>query len=112
MQDGIHPLYVSSLLGHAEVVDTLLKNGADPNLTTKVQSLYKCCDINPWHTYTVRITIVASYVCMLLVFYHHAHLDHAHLDPEIYIDTYEITYNPGFCFKMLRSEATYIICFP
>ena len=38
MQDGVHPLYVSSLLGHAEVVDTLLKNGADPNLTTKVQS--------------------------------------------------------------------------
>lgn len=36
MQDGISPLYAASKEGHAEVVDTLLKSGADPNLVTMV----------------------------------------------------------------------------
>ena len=35
-QDGISPLYVASQEGQTEVVDSLLKNGADPNHTTMV----------------------------------------------------------------------------
>jgi len=37
MQDGSTPLYVSCAKGHTEVVGTLVKGGADPNLGTKVQ---------------------------------------------------------------------------
>ena len=35
-QDGLSALYYASREGHNEVVDTLLKRGADPNLATKV----------------------------------------------------------------------------
>ena len=35
-QDGLSALYYASREGHNEVVDTLLKMGADPNLATKV----------------------------------------------------------------------------
>ena len=35
-QDGASPLHAASEEGHTEVVDTLLKSGADPNLATTV----------------------------------------------------------------------------
>ena len=35
-QDGYTPLYLASEEDHPEVVDILLKNGADPNLATEV----------------------------------------------------------------------------
>ena len=37
LQNGGSPLYVASQEGHTEIVNTLLKNGADPNQATKVQ---------------------------------------------------------------------------
>lgn len=39
IQSGISPLYEASQEGHPEVVDILLKNGADPNLATPVWRL-------------------------------------------------------------------------
>ena len=39
MQDGFSPLYVASGVGHTDVVDTLLKNGADPNFSSTVCTL-------------------------------------------------------------------------
>lgn len=36
IQNGFSPLYSASEKGHTEVVDILLKHGADPNLATKV----------------------------------------------------------------------------
>lgn len=36
LQDGLSPLYAASHEDHIEVVNILLKNGADPNLATKV----------------------------------------------------------------------------
>lgn len=36
VQDGASPLHIASQEGEAEVVDTLLKNGADPNVVMKV----------------------------------------------------------------------------
>jgi len=38
-QNGISPLYVASQEGQTEVVDSLLKNGADPNHTTTVWNI-------------------------------------------------------------------------
>ena len=38
-QNGLSPLYVASENGYNEVVDTLLKHGADPNLATMVCGL-------------------------------------------------------------------------
>ena len=38
-QVGISPLYVASEFGHTEVVDALLKNGADPNQAATVMRL-------------------------------------------------------------------------
>lgn len=35
-QNGASPLHAASEEGHTEVVHTLLKSGADPNLPTKV----------------------------------------------------------------------------
>ena len=36
IQDGISTLYAASEGGHADIVDMLLKGGADPNVATKV----------------------------------------------------------------------------
>lgn len=36
VQSGFSPLYAACEKDHSEVVDTLLKSGADPNLTSKV----------------------------------------------------------------------------
>ena len=41
-QNGASPLYAASQEGHTEVVDTLLENGADPNLATTVCTLLWC----------------------------------------------------------------------
>ena len=35
-QDGETPLYIASQNGHSDVVNMLIKNGADINLTFKV----------------------------------------------------------------------------
>ena len=35
-QDGYNPLYLASQGGHCEVVDAILKSGADPNLSSMV----------------------------------------------------------------------------
>ena len=37
-QNGVSPLFMASQNGHAEVVNTLLKSGADPNMV--VGTLY------------------------------------------------------------------------
>lgn len=39
-QNGCSPLYVASQEGHIEVVDTLLKSGANPNQATTVCVLF------------------------------------------------------------------------
>lgn len=40
VQDGLSLLYVASQFGHTDVVDTLLKNGANPNVAIVVQGLH------------------------------------------------------------------------
>ena len=42
-QKGISPLYSASAIGHTEIVDILLKHGADPNLPTTVRGLVCVC---------------------------------------------------------------------
>ena len=37
VQDGLSPLYVASCNGHTEVVDVLVKAGADVHQATKVR---------------------------------------------------------------------------
>ena len=37
-QDGGTPLYMASQNGHTNVVDVLLRHGADPNLATHVSN--------------------------------------------------------------------------
>ena len=37
-QDGATPLNIASQEGHTKVVDVLLKNGADPNLSNAVST--------------------------------------------------------------------------
>ena len=39
VQDGESSLYIASQKGHTEIVEVLLKKGADPNLTRKVCGL-------------------------------------------------------------------------
>ena len=39
VQDDISPLYVASQEGHTDVVDILLRSGADVHQTTKVRML-------------------------------------------------------------------------
>ena len=39
VQDGKSSLYIASQEGHTEIVELLLKKGADPNLTRKVCGL-------------------------------------------------------------------------
>ena len=39
VQDGKSSLYIASQEGHTEIVELLLKKGADPNLTCKVYGL-------------------------------------------------------------------------
>ena len=52
-QNGLSPLYVSSQEGHTEIVEILLKSGANPNLTTTVYGLvysfYLLCVNNHLH---------------------------------------------------------------
>ena len=84
MQSGISPLYVASLLGNAEVVDTLLKNGADPNLATKVwgqvySSLTMCAkhflisgssvNVGGIYTHVCRLGLSKYYVVLLTTFF-------------------------------------------
>ena len=42
VQDGFSPLYVASEYGHKVIVDILLNNKADPNLTTTVRRRVVC----------------------------------------------------------------------
>ena len=42
-QAGLSPLYVTCFAGHKLVVDTLLQNGANPNLTTTVSYSMNTC---------------------------------------------------------------------
>ena len=49
-QDGFSPLYAASQFGHTDIVDTLLRHGADPNLAGTVwrlvcsfHLLHVCC---------------------------------------------------------------------
>ena len=71
MQNGCSPLYVASEMGHSQIVDVLLLNQADPNLTTKVCGPMwpftyhrndKLCLLNPRHMYH-RVIVVSS-VCL------------------------------------------------
>ena len=39
-QDGATPLFMASQEGHSDVVNVLLKNGADPNLADTVSTEY------------------------------------------------------------------------
>ena len=48
IQDGVTPLTVAIDKGHTEVVDTLLKYGADPNLTPTV----------PTHSMVHRVEVI------------------------------------------------------
>ena len=54
VQDGATPLYSASQGGHSEVVDILLKNGADPNLASTVWGLV--CSFHHLHVYCVLIS--------------------------------------------------------
>ena len=53
VQDGVSPLYTASSHGRTEVVDILIKSGADPNLTTTVWGLV--CSIHLLHVYCVLV---------------------------------------------------------
>ena len=53
VQIGATPLYAASQEGHTEVVDTLLKSGADPNLATTVWGLV--CSFHLLHVYCVLV---------------------------------------------------------
>ena len=72
LQDGLSPLYSASQEGHTEIVDMLLKKGADPNLATTV-----CMGVGVWllhvhcsqrvlkYTYYLKCLAVYKYWCML-----------------------------------------------
>ena len=47
VQNGISPLYAASKEGHTDVVDILLKSGANPNLPTLVQEVV--CSFSHFH---------------------------------------------------------------
>ena len=53
VQDGCSPLYVASKYGYTEVVDILLKNGADPNLANTVWGVV--CSFHPFLVYFMLI---------------------------------------------------------
>jgi len=53
VQNGATPLYSASQEGHTEVVDTLLKSGADPNLACTVWGLV--CSFHLLHVYCVLV---------------------------------------------------------
>ena len=53
-QSGASPLYIACQKGHIDVVDTLLKGGADPNLACTVWGLV--CPSRPI-MYTVTVAV-------------------------------------------------------
>ena len=53
VQGGLSPLYVASEFGNTEVVDALLKSGANPNLATTVWGLV--CSYHLLHGYCVLV---------------------------------------------------------
>ena len=55
VQDGASPLYVASQEGHSEVVEILLRNGADPNLAWTVGGLV--CSFHHLHVYCVLMPL-------------------------------------------------------
>ena len=52
-QDGLSPLYVASQEGHTDIVDILLKHGADPNLACTVWGLV--CSFHLLHVHCVLV---------------------------------------------------------
>ena len=70
LQNGCTPLYVASQEGHTEIVDILLKSGADPNLACTVR--VQACDsisIASVYTPTSHITKKAVRTCYCILVY-------------------------------------------
>lgn len=73
VQTGSNPLHVASHEGYTEIVDALLKNGADPNQTTMVQGefyIFLACVLFPNtvvhnYSYTHINTLLHSNPCSL-----------------------------------------------
>ena len=61
VQDGFTPLYVACDGGHKQIVDILLKNGANVNLTTTVSVFVvnEICD--------VLVLFLLSYFCQSII---------------------------------------------
>lgn len=55
LQDGLTSLFIASQEGHTEVVDTLLKNGADPNLACTVWKLMCPVCLHLGHCSTLKM---------------------------------------------------------
>ena len=53
-QDGVSPLFIASQNGHTQIVELLLRKGADPNLTRTVCGLV-------WSLYLLHVLLTLLY---------------------------------------------------
>ena len=87
LQKGCSPLYVASQEGHTDVVDILLRKGADVNQTTtnevcatinlcvyRVLCFTKICIIRNYYTYCKSLQFVCVFILCQTINYSHSNL--------------------------------------